>query len=201
MADLAADHARAFEAEFGRPVGILGISTGGSVALQLTADHPDILRRLVIAASAYRLGQIGREVQRRTADFAARGQHRRAFKAGVPTLVESALGQRLVGGLLWLAAPLALGRGWDPSDMIATIDAEDAFNLGNRLGEITAPTLVIGGERDRAYSRELFQETAERIPNSRLIIYESRGHAGTIGDRRFVRDIITFLKAEQPVPR
>jgi pimeloyl-ACP methyl ester carboxylesterase len=157
MADIAADHARALEAEFERPVDILGISTGGSVALQLAADHPGILRRLVVVAWAYRLGQTGREVQRHTADFAARGQHRRALQASAPILVQSSLGQRLVGSLLWLAAPLAVGRGWDPSDVIATIKAEDAFDLGNRLGEITAPTLVIGAERDRAYSRDLLR--------------------------------------------
>ena len=177
------------------------MSTGGSVALQLAADHPGLVSRLVVAGSAYRLGPIGREVQRRMADFAARGRHRRALQASVPILVESPLGQRLVGGLLWLAAPLAVGRGWDPSDLIATIEAEDAFDLKDRLGEIRAPTLVIGGERDRAYSRELFVETAERIPDGRLIIYEGRGHGGTFTARRFVRDVIAFLKAGQPAPR
>ena len=201
MADLAADHARALEAEFGRPLDILGISTGGSIALQLAADHPELVSRLLIAAAAYRLGPIGREVQRRTADFASRGQHRRAFQASAPILAESHLGQWLLGGLLWLAAPLAVGRSWDPSNMVDTIEAEDAFDLRDRLGEISAPTLVIGGERDRAYSRELFQEIAERIPNGRLILYEGRGHGGTISDRRLARDVIVFLKAEQPAPR
>ena len=147
------------------------------------------------------MGPIGQRVQRNVADLAASGAYRRAFQASAPVLVESPLGQRLVGGLLWLTAPLAVGRGWDPSDMVATFEAEDAFDLGGRLGEIDAPTLVIGGDRDRAYSRELFIETAERIPNGRLVLYEGRGHGGTISDRRrFARDVIDFLKAEQPVP-
>ena len=38
MAELANDYVRAIEGEFGRAVDVLGISTGGSVALQLAAD-------------------------------------------------------------------------------------------------------------------------------------------------------------------
>ena len=41
--------------------------------------------------------------------------------------------------------------------MIATIRAEDAFDIGKQLGEISAPTLVVGGGRDRFYPPELFR--------------------------------------------
>jgi pimeloyl-ACP methyl ester carboxylesterase len=200
MADLATDHARALEAEFGGPVDILGISTGGSVALQLAADYPDLPRRLVVAGSAYRLGPVGRRVQRSVGQFAAVGAHRSALRALAPALVGSPLGQRLVGGLLWLAAPLMVGRAWDPSDMVATIEAEDAFDLGDRLAEISAPTLVIGADGDRFYSPELFAETAERIPRGSLVIYEGRDHGGTFTDRRFASDVAAFVKAADPAP-
>ena len=80
-------------------------------------------------------------------------------------------------------------RGWDPSDMIATIQAEEGFDLGDRLGELSAPTLVVGGERDRFYAPELFRETAGRIPDARLVLYEGRTHGGTFADRRFGRGV------------
>lgn len=80
--------------------------------------------------------------------------------------------------------------------MIATIEAEDAFDVGERLGEIRAPTLVVGGGRDRFYPPELFEETAERIPNARLVLYENRGHDGTFADRRFGRGVVAFLAGE-----
>jgi pimeloyl-ACP methyl ester carboxylesterase len=76
MAELANDYARAIEGEFGRAVDVLGISTGGSVALQLAADRPWLLRKLVVAGAAYRLGRAGREFQRHIAEFAAAGSHR-----------------------------------------------------------------------------------------------------------------------------
>jgi pimeloyl-ACP methyl ester carboxylesterase len=56
---------------------------------------------------------------------------------------------------------------------------------------------VIGGGRDRFYPTELFRETAEGIPNARLIIYEDRGHGGALADRHFSRDVIAFLLADQ----
>jgi pimeloyl-ACP methyl ester carboxylesterase len=77
--------------------------------------------------------------------------------------------------------------------MIVTVEAEDAFDASERLGEISAPTLVIGGERDASYSRELFAETTRGIPDARLFIYEGRGHGGTVTDRRFARDVTAFL--------
>jgi pimeloyl-ACP methyl ester carboxylesterase len=198
MADLAADHARALEDAFGRPVDVLGISTGGSVAQQFAADHPGLVRRLVLVGTAYKLGALGREVQRRYAELAARGDHRGAARALAPSMAGSRLAQGLVGRLLWVAAPLA--RAKDPGDILATILAEDAFDSGHRLGEITAPTLVIGGDRDRFYSPELFAETAARIPDARLRIYVGRGHGRTFVDRRFARDVIGFVIAERPTP-
>ena len=79
--------------------------------------------------------------------------------------------------------------------MIATVEAEVAFDASARLGEISAPTLVIGGARDPCYSRELFEETARGIPDARLFIYERRGHGGTVTDGRFARDVTVFLLA------
>ena len=201
VANLADDYAVALEKEIDGPVDVLGISTGGSIALQLAVERPSVLRRLVVAGAAYRLSEYGREFQRRTTGLSAAGDRRGLARMQAPDITDSRLGRRIAGELLWLAGPLFIRRGWDPSDMIATIEAEDAFDVGERLGEISAPTLIIGGGRDRFYPAELFRETARRMPNARLVLYEDRAHGGTFADRRFGRDVIAFLKEEQPAPR
>ena len=193
MEDLANGYAGALGDEFGGPVDVLGISTGGSLALQLAADRPDLVRRLVVAGAACRLSEQGREFQRQTARLAAAGDRRGISRMQAADVADSPLGRRVAGGLLALLGPLFIGRGWDPSDMIATIEAEDAFDLRGRLGQISAPTLVVGGGRDHFYSRELFEETADGIPNARLVLYEDRAHGGTFADRRFGRDVVAFL--------
>jgi pimeloyl-ACP methyl ester carboxylesterase len=202
MADLASHYATAIEDRFEGAINILGFSTGGSIAQQFAADRPELVRRLVLAGTACRLGPVARDAQRRHAQFAAWGQYRRSLAALAPTITRSALGQLLAGAAMWLAAPLGgMGPNWDPSDMIATVEAEDAFDASERLEQIRAPTLVIGGERDPCYSRELFAETTRGIPDARLFIYEGRGHGGTVTDRRFARDVTGFLVgAGRPAP-
>jgi pimeloyl-ACP methyl ester carboxylesterase len=70
MADLAAHHAEAL----GEPVHLFGMSTAGCVAQQFAADHPALVDRLVLAATACRLGEHGRALRRRYADLVAAGQ-------------------------------------------------------------------------------------------------------------------------------
>ena len=45
---MAADYTAMIETELVPPIDVIGVSTGGTVALQLAADGPDLLRRLVI---------------------------------------------------------------------------------------------------------------------------------------------------------
>ena len=166
MEDLANGYAGALGDEFGGPVDVLGISTGGSLALQLAADRPGLVRRLVVAGAAYRLSEHGRAFQRRVAELSAAGDRRGLSRMQAPDVADSPLGRRVAGCHLWLAGPLLIRRRWDPSDMIATIEAEDDFDIRDRLREISAPTLVVG--RDRSYPPELFRETAggSRTPAS-----------------------------------
>jgi pimeloyl-ACP methyl ester carboxylesterase len=70
-----------------------------------------------------------------------------------------------------------------------------ARNRTAGLCRITAPTLVIGGARDRSYSAELFRQTAHAIPGARLILYPGKGHLGTVAHRTAIGEIGRFLTA------
>ena len=59
LRDMADDYAAMIREEFGGPVDVIGISTGGSIVQHLAADHPDVVRRLVIHSSAHRLNDAG----------------------------------------------------------------------------------------------------------------------------------------------
>jgi pimeloyl-ACP methyl ester carboxylesterase len=93
-----------------------------------------------------------------------------------------------------LAARTPFSSPKDPSDLVITIEAEDRHNFKDRLAEITAPTLVVAGDKDPFYSADLFRETAEGIPNARLILYPGMGHPAS--GPQFHRDLRAFLKED-----
>jgi pimeloyl-ACP methyl ester carboxylesterase len=81
--------------------------------------------------------------------------------------------------------------------MVAMLLAEDSFELGDRLHEITAPTLIISGEHDRVYPPDIAQQTAERIPNAQFMLYKGRNHRSTLTDKRLLPDFMAFLTKVQ----
>ena len=196
MADLAGDYADLLWSRFGHPVDVVGVSTGGSVALQLVLDHPGVVRRLLLVSSAYRLGDEGREVQRRVLWALETGHCRRAAADTLAAAGASPASRRVLGLLGWLLGSRVLGAGHP--DLLATIAAEDSFDVGRRLHEIGCPVLVVGGDRDGYYGGDLFAETARRIPGAQLALYPGRGHLTTQMSRRFRADVRDFLSGSYP---
>src|SRR4051794_15441529 len=184
MAELAAEHAEALRDLAPEPVDVAGISTGGSIALQLAADHPDVVRRLVIISAACRLGPAGRRQQRAEAARIRAGARRRAFAVMTAGLVPPGHGRTLAGLAGFLLGPTVFPDRGELDDMATTLEAEDVFGLAGRE-PIRAPTLIVAGGRDRFYTRELFEETAALIPGSRLRIFARRGHVTVTADPRF----------------
>jgi pimeloyl-ACP methyl ester carboxylesterase len=190
MADLAADYAGAIERDIGQPVKLHGTSTGGSVALQLAIDRPELVERMVVAAAACRLGEHGRRLQ---AELARLAEARDARGASALLMQELARGP--------LRYP-ARGIGWlmggafatdDPSDMVRTIAAEDLFDVEPQLGRIQAPTLVLGGTADTFYSEELFRRTAAGIPGGRPVLFPGRSHMFVAGSQVSAATALGFL--------
>ena len=200
IADMAADQAVMIRGTFGGPVDVIGTSTGGTIALQLAADHPDAVRRLVVHSSAHELSDPGKRWQLELARLAQEGRWR-AVWAQLMSIVlpQRGLARVLTRPVVWTFAPLmALGAPRDPSDLVVTVEAEDRFRFRDRLGEIAAPTFVAAGERDAFYTPELFRETAAGIPGSRLALYPRMGHPAR--GRRFERDVLAFLREEVAPP-
>ena len=196
LGDMANDYAVMIREEFNAPVDILGISTGGSIALHFAADHPELVRRLVIHSSAHTLNDTAKMLQLEVAHLAQRGQWMKAWRILVATIFpQTGIGRWLAQPLVYLSAwLLALNAPKNPADLVVTVEAEDKHAFLGRLSEITAPTLVTGGEDDFFYSPELFRRTAAGIPNARLCLYQKMGHPA--GGKQFKRDVLAFLRED-----
>lgn len=179
MSDLAADYAGAIEQDIGEPAYVHGTSTGGSVALQLAVDRPELVRRLVVAAAACRLSDEGRALMAEVARLTEAGDTR-----GATALVTGAATAPSVGFLTrragWLMGQFTAD---DQTDMLTTIAAEDAFDVEPGLDRVQAPTLVLGGTADGFYSRDLFERTAAGIPRGRAVIFPGKSHLYVAGSK------------------
>lgn len=190
MGALAAEHAQALREAFAEPVDLLGASTGGSIAQQVAAEHHDVARRLVLVSTGCRLGPHAKQLQRQIAARVRAGATRQAVAVMAGAVPPPAF--RLPAACLgWLLAPSFFSAS-GLQDMATTIEAEDEFDLA-RLPTVRAPTLLVGGGRDRFYDRELFEQTARLIPGCVLEMHPERGHITVLSDPRAVAQIRGFL--------
>ena len=65
------------------------------------------------------------------------------------------------------------------------------------LPRITAPVLLIFGDKDSSFSADSVEETARLIPDCTLIRYPKRGHGGAAWDKRTPGHILDFINHPQ----
>ena len=189
LSDMSDDYAVMIRNELGGAADIIGVSTGGTIAQHFAIDHPDLVRRLVLAMTGFRLTEEGKELQMQVADLARKGNRRAAGALLGTAIMRKGVAKHVFKWSMWLLGPLIIPT--DPSDGIVEIEAEDRHDLGDRLDKIKADTLVIGGEEDLFYP---VRETARKIPNARLVLYPNLGHNAMFArSRQFGEEIRAFL--------
>jgi len=190
--DMAEDYATVIRDEFdGGPLDVMGMSYGGLIAQHLAADHPELIRRLVIAMSVYRFSDEGNKLDMRFAELLSEGKRRAALRSLDPMIEGGRIKKSFLKFFMGLIGPLMWSKPENPSDLLVEGKAEMMHDSKNRLAEIKAPTLVIGGDNDYYCPVELLRETAAGIPNAKLVLYEGKGHM--IMGKKFDEDILAFL--------
>ncbi len=193
--DMASDYAKLIQREFNEPVVIMGVSTGGQIAQYLAANHPDVVKKLIIISAAYRVSEKGAEIERKAAEYFEQGKYGKSLA----TIEELIYSSRIIGGiaksLTRVFGKRFIGNIKYPNDFLTEVRGDVEMNFKDRLNEIKAPTLVLSGELDIDYPAEYVRETAEGIPNAKLILYKGYGHNLMMLNRKQVeKEIVEFLK-------
>jgi proline iminopeptidase len=168
---------------------VLGHSFGGHVALEYALRYPDRLSHLVLldtgADSRWSRVNAPRLVAER-GDGAEKAELVRRWFHGefeprqmLPILMR--LGSIYNPHTNLLGSARMLLHGWRtklrPETLIfAGQDLLDGWSVIDRLGEITAPTLVIAGRDDFVFPPDAQQELASGITGARLVLIDRAGH-------------------------
>jgi len=189
LGDMSDDYAVMIKNELGGAADIIGVSTGGAIAQHFAMDHPDLVGRLVLVMTGFRLTEEAKELQRQVAELARKGERLAAGALLGTAIVRKGIAKHFFKWFMGLMGPLLIPA--DASDGIVEIEAEDSLDLSDSLDRIKAKTLVIGGEEDFFYP---VRETAEKIPDARLVLYPNLGHnAMFVRSRQFGEEIKAFL--------
>jgi len=174
ISDFASDMAYLLQSIGIEQAHIVGISMGGTVALQLALEFPQLVDRLVLVNTFARLRpeRIGvllyfvfRLILVHTLGLPA--QARAVAHRIFPRPDQAQYHAELIREICKA----------DPQGYRAAMRALARYNATQRLGEVRSPTLVISGELDNTVPINIQRRLAQGIPNSRHLIISKAGHA------------------------
>ena len=156
---------------------VLGISMGGMVAQELVLRHPQRVRTLTLGCT-YAGGPEGRlaspEVVQILADGMRSGDRERAVRAAWEVNVSKAYAADESHYRTFVAT--ALAKPVAVQVITLQMQAIAGHDTSARLGEISAPTLVVHGSEDQMLDVSNGEAIAREIPGARLERLEGVGH-------------------------
>ena len=195
--DMSEDFCEFIRSEIGEPVHIMGLSSGGSSAMHLAADHPEWVNKLVLGMTGYRLNDHGVRIAALWRDLVLAGDWKALYAQMGVDVAEGSAPEWLIRPLMRWFGGAILGVPKDGMDLAVVLESDMHLQVEHKLGQISKPTLVIGGSKDPFYGAENIRETAQRIPGAQLRLIEG-GHAVVKSKpRAFESALLEFL--QQPV--
>ena len=147
---------------------LVGISMGGSIALELVLGHPDRVRRVVLVSAS------ARKPAKLTLSAPMRVAH------------------------LLRCIPMFRGRYPQPEyGYMRQREASRGYDCTARLAEIHAPTLILHGRRDKTVPTALAEEVHDRIGGSKLVMFDGGHMFFLTRDRKEFRERVAAFVADR----
>jgi pimeloyl-ACP methyl ester carboxylesterase len=184
------------------PAALIGASLGGGVSLQVAVARPDLVSALVLVGSGVRGHDWSDYVTRAWADEEA-------------ALARLDLDGAVEGNLrAWIDGPNRSPDEVDPAvrskvaemqrtgfeqSLAGVEDAEEEAlveDVGERLGEIAAPVLVLVGEHDVPDVHVIGERLEREIPGARRVTIEGAGHLVSLEKPALFEELVLAFLAE-----
>jgi pimeloyl-ACP methyl ester carboxylesterase len=179
-------------------VDLLGFSLGGFIAQVIAQEHPDLVRKIIIAgagpAGGEGISRVGAVLQDAVAKAQAGGKHPKQYLF----FSQTSNGQAAANDFLARLNERKENRDASVSNETigAQITAIHAWGQGDasRLGEIRHPVLVVNGDHDIMVPTINSFALARWLPNAQVSIFPDAGHGGIFQYHRvFVQQALGFL--------
>ncbi len=165
---------------------ILGVSMGGMIAQHFAAKYPDAAEKLVLTVTCSKADPVLVKSASEWMQLAEQGNHTAFMDSNLKHIYSDAYYRRnkwLIPVMGMITRPKSYSRFLIQAEACLTHDAQ------NELQHISCPTLIIGGEQDKALSPEGSKALAHAIPNARLHMYPDYGH-GLYEEARDFNDLV-----------
>ena len=191
--DMARDLKVAMDSLDIRQADIVGVSMGGMIAQWLAVDHSRKVSKLVLVVTAPCPNESLVSAIEEWKAFARQGNHTALMDSNVRRIYSDTYYQKnkwLVPIMGKLTRPKSYDRFLIQAQACKSHDALEF------LPQITAPTLILAGEKDRIIGSEAARVMAETIPNARLQAYPQWGHGLYEEEKDFLPTVLAFLQTE-----
>lgn len=188
--DMAKDVKEAMELLNIEKADIFGVSMGGMIAQHLAADYPEKVNKLILTVTCSRPNPILEESIEEWVSCAKSGDHAALMDSNLRPIYSDDYYRKnkfLIPAIGRLTKPKSYDRFYVQAEACRVHDAH------HRLPEISAPTLVIGGEQDKSLGGDASREIAAAIPGAKLLMYPQWGHGLYEEAKDFNSVLLSFL--------
>lgn len=172
---------------------VVGVSMGGMIAQWLAIDYPCLINRLVLVATCAEPNSILNESIDEWNDYLDQGNYQ-AFMDSNLRRIYSASYYRKNRWTIPLVSKLTKPKSYERFKIMA--EACKQHDSVRYLRQISAPTLVIGGERDIAIGTNASYEIASSIPGAQLKMYPQWGHGLYEEAPDFLDTVLNYLRED-----
>ena len=179
-------------------VDLFGLSMGGMIAQVMAQQHPQLVRKMIIAGTGPAGGEGIDKVTRITYLDTARGLLARQDPKQFLFFTRTANGRR--AGKQFLARLKERTNDRDKAISVRSFRAQltAIHRWGQQkpadLASVLQPVLVMNGDNDKMVPTKNTVDLHRRLPNSQLVIYPDAGHGGVFQFHEdFVQRALEFL--------
>ena len=188
--DMAEDQAKAMKILGIADANVIGVSQGGMIAQYLAIDHPELVRKLVLAVTLAKPNEVIQSVAGNWISMAEQGD----YKSLMIDTAEKSYSDKYLKKYRYLY-PLwgYIGKPKDFTRFLIQAKSCIHHDAYAELDKISCAALILGGARDQIVGEAASVELADKIEKSELFIYNDLGHAAYEEAKDFNKRVLSFL--------